>query len=320
MTVQQLATRDERAKDLMVFEIGSGQFYVESSTGKVCYRVTLDEMSCACSDYALNIGKDEGFVCKHILAAQNAGETIHLFEKDRIRLDERFITTIKGNEFVKYAGLLDLAHQKGLVKLTVEALQYPTKDNGLEAICKALAETKGGEVFIELGDASPRNVNKEVAEHILRLAATRAKARALRDLTNIGMTCLEELGDLDAVAGDAGKPADNIRKLPRKEIKPERAARQPEAPAKDEKDTPEQKETAKGQSEPIKPADQKKETVKPVTKISPAQKTAIENISKRRGFSPEKVEEMAQKQFGVKLDEVSVADAAQFIRHLQQAA
>jgi predicted nucleic acid-binding Zn finger protein len=310
MTVQQLATRDERAKDLMVFEIGSGQFYVESSTGKVCYRVTLDEMSCACSDYALNIGKDEGFVCKHILAAQNAGETIHLFEKDRIRLDERFITTIKGNEFVKYAGLLDLAHQKKLKKLSVEAVQYPTKENGLEAICKASAETKDGEVFTELGDASPGNVNKEVAEHILRIAATRAKARVLRDMTNIGMTCLEELGDLNTVAGDAGKPADNVRKFSRKEVKPERK----------EASAPEQKETAKGQSEPIRPADQKKESVKPVTKISPAQKTAIENISKRRGFSPEKVEEMAEKQFGVKLDEVSAADAAQFIRHLQQAA
>jgi hypothetical protein len=283
MTVQQLTTRDERARELRVFEIDTENFFVESSTGKVCYRVTLDEISCSCSDYALNIQKDKQFVCKHILAAQNAKETIHLFEKDRIRLDERFITTIKGNEFVKYAGLLDLAHQKKLKKLSVEAVQYPTKENGLEAICKASAETKDGEVFTELGDASPRNVNKEVAEHILRLAATRAKARVLRDMTNIGMTCLEELGDLDTVQGDAGKPADNVRKLPRKEAKPERKET-PAAPA------PEQKEAAKGQTEPVKPADQKKESVKPTTKISPAQKTAIENISKRRGFSPEKVE------------------------------
>jgi hypothetical protein len=276
----------------------------------------LDEISCACADYALNAQKDKEFVCKHIIAAQNARETIHLFEKDKIRLDERFITSIKGNEFVKYAGLLDLAHQKKLKRLSVEAVQYPTKENGLEAICKASAETKDGEVFTELGDASPRNVNKEVAEHVLRIAATRAKARVLRDMTNIGMTCLEELGDLDTVAGDekTGKPADNVRKLPRKEVKPDQkaATRQPETPAPEHKEAPE----AKGET--AKPADQTKG--KPVTRISPAQKTAIENISKRRGFSPEKVEEMAQKQFGVKLDEVSAADAAQFIRHLQQAA
>ena len=196
---------------------------MESSTGKLCYRVTLDDPSCACSDYAINIQKDKGYVCKHILAASNAGETIHLYEKDRIRLDERFITTIKGNDFVKYTGLLDLAHQKGLTKLIVEALQYPTKENGQEAICRATAETRNGVVFADYGDASPRNVNADVSAHILRLAATEPKARALRDMTNIGMTCLEGLGNLDAITSDdkAGKP-DNVRKLPRKEPRTEK--------------------------------------------------------------------------------------------------
>ena len=30
------------------------------------------------------------------------------------KLEERFIITLKGKDFVVYAGLLDLAHQKGL--------------------------------------------------------------------------------------------------------------------------------------------------------------------------------------------------------------
>ena len=73
----------------------------------------------------------------------------------------------------------------------------------MEAICRAVVESKDGEEFTEIGDANPKNVNKQIAEHVLRMAATRAKARALRDFTNIGMTCLEELGDLDSVIGAA---------------------------------------------------------------------------------------------------------------------
>lgn len=34
------------------------------------------------------------------------------------------------------------------------------------------------------------------------MASTRAKARVLRDMTNVGMTCLEEPGDLNEVIGD----------------------------------------------------------------------------------------------------------------------
>jgi hypothetical protein len=77
----------------------------------------------------------------------------------------------------------------------------PPKKMDLEGICKAIVESQDGSEFTEVGDANPKNVNKQIAEHVLRMAATRAKARALRDFTNIGMTCLEELGDLDSVIG-----------------------------------------------------------------------------------------------------------------------
>ncbi len=114
-------------------------------------------------------------------------------------MDERFIKNIEGKDFVLYAGLLDLAHQKGLAKMQVEILQYPGTDNGHMAIVRAQAESKLGELFVDVGDANPTNCNAKVAKHLLRMASTRAKARALRDFTNIGMTCLEELGDLNEI-------------------------------------------------------------------------------------------------------------------------
>ena len=81
----------------------------------------------------------------------------------------------------------------------MEIIQNPTAENGNMAIVKAQAESKLGELFTDMGDATPTNCNTKVAKHLLRMASTRAKARALRDFTNIGMTCLEELGDLNDI-------------------------------------------------------------------------------------------------------------------------
>ncbi len=117
------------------------------------------------------------------------------------KINEKFIMNIKGKDFVLYSGLLDLAHQKGIKSIHVEPVQYPNKENGMEAICKAVIVSSDGQEFTEIGDANPRNVNSMIREHILRMSATRAKARALRDFSNIGMTCLEELGDLDQIIG-----------------------------------------------------------------------------------------------------------------------
>ena len=50
----------------------------------------------------------------------------------RPKLEERFIMTLKGKDFVVYAGLLDLSHQKGLQNMMVEAIQYPTGFDNLK--------------------------------------------------------------------------------------------------------------------------------------------------------------------------------------------
>jgi hypothetical protein len=74
-------------------------------------------------------------------------------------------------------------------------------------VVQAEVETGKG-VFAGIGDAAPSNVNRMIVPHLIRMAETRAKARALRDAVNIGVTAVEELGDFDD-GGDepAGKPA-----------------------------------------------------------------------------------------------------------------
>src|SRR6185437_572947 len=102
----------------------------------------------------------------------------------------------QGKEFVLYAGLLDQAHREGLKRITTSLIQAPSDNNGHLAICSAEVETAKG-VFSGIGDASPENVGRMIALHTVRMAETRAKARALRDAINVGVTSIEELGDID---------------------------------------------------------------------------------------------------------------------------
>ncbi|MTI47313.1 hypothetical protein [Sporosalibacterium faouarense] len=111
-------------------------------------------------------------------------------------INEKFVITLQGKSYVTYEGLLDLAHQNQLKSIEVDLVQYPSKDNNMTAICRATAITNSNK-FVDYGDASPMSVNSKIAPHIIRMASTRAKARALRDLTNIGMTAIEELNTED---------------------------------------------------------------------------------------------------------------------------
>lgn len=113
-------------------------------------------------------------------------------------INEKFIINLQGKNFITYEGLLDLAHQKNLISIEVELIQIPNKENSMTAICKATATTDK-ETFSDIGDASPQSVNATIAPHLIRMASTRAKARVLRDLTNMGMTAIEELSFDDGV-------------------------------------------------------------------------------------------------------------------------
>lgn len=303
MTAKEMQRRNGKAQNLRVIQVDEGNFFVESSDGKIAYKAMLsdDKTFCTCLDFQKH-REDPDFLCKHLLAIISclpAGAAQKQFlARVQPRLEERFIKNIEGKDFVLYAGLLDLAHQKGLIKMKVEIIQNPTPENGYMAIVRALAESKLGEAFMDVGDATPTNCNAKVAKHLLRMASTRAKARALRDFTNVGMTALEELGDFNEIIEEAA-----------------RGKAQPENPA------PRKAKAAKAKKAPP-PAAPAPETTSPVTQTqaSEAQKRAIFNLSKRRGLSLKELEKLALEAYGSNLSDLSVSDASQLIRQLQQSA
>jgi len=105
---------------------------------------------------------------------------------------DRSDNVVGSKDVVLYAGLLNQAHEEGLARLKTAILQIPSEENGRVAIVKAEVETSKG-LFEGIGDACPENVDEFLAPHLIRVAETRAKARALRDAVNIGVVSFEEL-------------------------------------------------------------------------------------------------------------------------------
>ena len=103
----------------------------------------------------------------------------------------QYVVLIQGRPFVKFAGLLKMAHDRGLVALTADWIY-----NDAElSLAHAVATFQDGRRFEESGDASPGNVTRMVAVHFRRVALTRAKARVLRDALGIDLVAVEELAD-----------------------------------------------------------------------------------------------------------------------------
>lgn len=95
-------------------------------------------------------------------------------------------------ETIAYAEILKIAHEEGLKSIATELLLQPSEANGRLCIVKATVETDRGR-YEGLGDADPRNVEDFLLPHLIRVAETRAKARALRDAVNVGIISVEEL-------------------------------------------------------------------------------------------------------------------------------
>jgi hypothetical protein len=102
-----------------------------------------------------------------------------------------YVVHLHGKPFVRYVGLLALAHERGLVQLTTRIEFH----SDALVLASATATFQDGRVFMEWADATPENVAFQVRPHWVRMALTRAKARTLRDALQIGIAALEELAD-----------------------------------------------------------------------------------------------------------------------------
>jgi hypothetical protein len=85
----------------------------------------------------------------------------------------QYLQLIDGKPFVKYAGLLAMAHAQGLQQLDARF----SRVSETLAVAHATATFFDGRRFTESGDATPENVGPQVRPHFARLALTRAKAR-----------------------------------------------------------------------------------------------------------------------------------------------
>jgi hypothetical protein len=138
--------------------------------------------------------------CKHLAVVQEylqqtdggrvADETHGTAQPDTDQL-RKWLTTIHGKEFIRYEGLLALAHEHGLLELGAAFISVTEE----RALAWAWAHFTDGRQFYEAGDATPGNVHPQVRSHFARVALTRAKARVLRDALNIGMVAVEELAE-----------------------------------------------------------------------------------------------------------------------------
>ncbi len=366
MTSSEALKRSEKSQNLKVFHLeDSPWYYVESEEGKICYKVCYSspiDYFCNCGDFARGFKNDSTFKCKHIMAVMNSIsendlENVNYLERWRPKLDDSFIKKIDDKDFVLYAGLLDVAHQKNLCLVDVELIQYPSDENKNTAICKARVETMDGKKFSDIGDANPQNCNSKVARHLIRMASTRAKARAFRDMDNIGMTALEELGDLGDILGDhehgksIQKGTDNVRKFPKQsktvlksgngngqkvEASPEPQAKDNVASMTDKQAPVSESQNAEKDTTPVEtPSVQAKGSIKPnkdngnggngkskpavALMMSEAQKSALYNLSRRRGLSIEEIETRSKEKYGVPVEELTSENAGSFIRYLQAA-
>ena len=131
-----------------------------------------------------------------------------------VDVHDRGGNVVGSKDVVLYAGLLNQAHEEGLLKVCTSILQIPTEENGRLAIVKAEVQTAKG-LFEAVGDACPENVDEFLVPHLIRVAETRAKARALRDAVNVGVVSFEELDGVSLDRGSSPGPGASPSRSPR---------------------------------------------------------------------------------------------------------
>jgi hypothetical protein len=103
-------------------------------------------------------------------------------------IPSHFIQQLQGKPFIRFVGLLQMAHDDGLTSLTEE---WTYNDPEL-SLAHAVATFADGRTFAGSGDSTPQNA-KNIGLAWRRMSLTRAKARALRDALAIDMCSVEEM-------------------------------------------------------------------------------------------------------------------------------
>lgn len=127
---------------------------------------------------------------------------------------KRWVIQREGKDYIQYQGLVDLLHQKsgGQFMITTKLEQAPTAENKDTAIVSAIVtigQPGNDRTASGIGDANPGNVTRMMAGAIIRMAETRAKGRALRDLLNVGLVTVEELAPPESEPSAARRPVQN---------------------------------------------------------------------------------------------------------------
>jgi hypothetical protein len=188
------ATKLVLAGDVTFLDDGTVQ--VGSSDPTRYYR--LVGSTCTCTDFTQERAP-EGW-CKHRIAAGIQKRVQEMLpQSSRVEteaspevptcIDLRFLTYLHGKPFIKYTGLLAIAHTKGLVSLKAHFISVTQE----LALAEAEATFADGQTYSECADSTPQNVPAHIRPHYPRMALTRAKARALRDALNVAMVAVEEL-------------------------------------------------------------------------------------------------------------------------------
>jgi hypothetical protein len=166
-------------------------------------------------------------------------------------LPEHFVAHRDGKTFILFGGLVHLLHLQsaGRFKITTTLLQSPTKDNDQTTVMYAevfILDKEGAVIrsTTGIGDANPSNVTRMVAQHAIRMAETRAIARALRTMTNVALTSLEETGGSGRPARQAQEPRQGATTNGKWQGKPPQGQGQAQAQA--------QGRSPQGQSAPAK--------------------------------------------------------------------
>ena len=113
--------------------------------------------------------------------------------------DDTLETQMPGDERPLLRDLLTRAHEMGLAHVKTECLSIsdaPQRRAGFKAIVTMLTD-HGTADFVGHGDSDETNTHPLIAPHYIRMAETRAIARALRWATNEGRTSMEEMPSFD---------------------------------------------------------------------------------------------------------------------------